>query len=130
MPRSPKNRSGTQVIWNQARCDGELTWQGAMYSRRKLVCTAILGFDNEKPDRLWLEELETVYQYRNHGFATLMMQSIINMFRDEYKEIQLVIRPFGNNSISVPMLTNFYQKAGFRQTEDTKAKFPIWRLYF
>ena len=128
MPKA--SSSGVQVIWREALCEGEMTWQGAMYSRRRLVCHAILAFDEQRPERLWLEQVETEPQYRRHGYATTMLQSAINMFRSEFRELCLVIRPFGNRqgAMSAARLQIFYRKAGFQETEERRKAFSVWSL--
>lgn len=128
MPKAKLNR-GVQVIWTTTDIEGRTAWQGCLYSRRKLISWAILFIDVKHPDRIWLDSVQTLPEYRRQGYATTVMQSMINMMRMEYKEVDMIIQPFGEETMTTARLTRFYQKMGFTKTDRTLlGGQPIWEL--
>ena len=105
------------------------TWNGLLYSRRKLVARAVLHPDARKPgSELWLDSIKTFLGYRRQGYGKILLQSAVDMFHDSYTAINLVIKPFGESPPELSALTQFYEKMGFSKTPDNYLDGrPIWR---
>ncbi len=134
MPKIPKRRRNNplQVIWKNVYHEGQLVWEGHLYSRRKVVCSAMLSTDFDNVSRLWLESIETEIPYRRQGYAKRLLQSLRDMFCEDFTEISLIVKPFGEkqHQMSAPSLINFYEKFGFISQSNTRGYHRVWSLKF
>lgn len=110
----------TCIEWRSIKyTDGDYGFLGIFHSRRKQVCQVDVMIDPKNAEKLTILEIQTVPEFQNQGYATLMMRSLLQEYGHDY-DIYLYARPFNASPLSKQQLVAWYEKFGFHSSNNGK----------